>query len=225
MKKSYLIFNLTISIANIVLLVIFLSTNFKNKQCDIWADKSDCVYEVVLYQNDNLYGYATCFVIDRRGLVMTNKHVANIANTSIFIKINNEIYPASVEKMSVDYDMAILSVDYTFSKYLKIIEYKAKVGEKIYTIGNPNGIGLLLQQGIISGEKKYIVIDGLKYLVIQVSLALNEGNSGGPLFDENGNVIGIVSFRMRDKKGEVLDAISFCYSSDELISFISLYNS
>ena len=80
-----------------------------------------------------------------------------------------------------------------------------------------------MQQGIISGEKKNLLIEGKNYLVVQSSLALNEGNSGGPLLNKEGKVIGIISFRMKDKKGEVLDSISFCYSSDEIISFLQEY--
>lgn len=224
MKKKFLVINSIILFLNITLFAVLLFIICNNyKSTDIWKNKKDYVYEVILYKDDNEYAYATCFAIDNNGLVMTNEHVANVSNTTIYVKIQNDLYLATVENISTEYDIALMSINYTFKKCLEIVKYDAEVGDVVYTIGNPNGIGLLLSQGIISGEKKNIVIYGRNYLVIQTSLSLNEGNSGGPLFDKKGNVIGIISFRMKDKKGEILDAISFCYSSDEMISFINEY--
>lgn len=217
------VFNIILIVFNIIFLIIFFIDIFSKKEINIWGNTKDCVFETVLIQDEHVYAYATCFVIDRQGVVMTNKHVANVANTEIFILIHNERYPAKVEKISDSYDIAIMSVNYDFDKSLEIIKYNANIGDIVYTIGNPNGIGLLMQQGIISGEKKNLLIDGKNYLVVQSSLALNEGNSGGPLLNKEGKVIGIISFRMKDKKGEVLDSISFCYTSDEIISFLQEY--
>lgn len=218
--------NLMLLLVNISMLLIAIIININsNKEYDIWKEKKDCVYEVHLYDDGNINAYATCFVINKEGLLMTNKHVANVDDVDIYIIINGEKHKANVEHSSESYDLAILSVNYKFTKELNIIDYNSNVGDIVYTIGNPNGIGLLLQKGIVSGEKKNLIIEGGNYLVIQTSLALNEGNSGGPLFDENGNVIGIISFRMRDKKGDVLDSISFCYSSDEILFCVNeFYN-
>lgn len=221
--KRVLIINIILIVFNIIFLIIFSINIFSKKEINIWEDTKDCVFETVLIQDEHVYAYATCFVIDKQGVVMTNKHVVNVANTEIFVLIHNERYPAKVEKMSDEYDIAIMSVNYDFDNSLEIIKYNANIGDIVYTIGNPNGIGLLLQQGIISGEKKNLLIEGKNYLVVQSSLALNEGNSGGPLLNKEGKVIGIISFRMKDKKGEVLDSISFCYSSDEIISFLQEY--
>lgn len=205
-------------------MIIFMYMN-SNKEYDVWEESKDCIYEVHLYNDENINAYATCFVVDKEGLLMTNRHVANVDNMDIYIIINGEKYKANIKYVSEIYDLAILSVEYKFTKELKIIEYNSNVGDIVYTIGNPNGIGLLLQKGIVSGEKKNLVIEGKNYLVIQTSLSLNEGNSGGPLLDKNGNVIGIISFRMRDKKGDVLDSISFCYSSYEILFCVNeFYN-
>lgn len=214
---------LTFALSIISLGICILLLTSRNSRIDIWAEKSNSVFEVVLYQDGNLYGNATCFAFDRNGLVLTNKHVVNKPNTSIFVKICDSLYEATIEMISVEYDIAIMSVDYEFNDILKVVDYRASVGDVAYTIGNPNGIGLILQEGIVSGVKKIIVIDGNEYLVIQVSMSLNEGNSGGPIFDEKGNVIGIVSFRMKNSDNEIIDSITFCYSSDEILDVIESY--
>jgi serine protease Do len=67
------------------------------------------------------------------------------------------------------------------------------VGEKVYTIGNPSGLEATLGEGIVSGLRRY---DGVRY--VQTSAPISPGSSGGGLFDERGNLLGITSFNILD---------------------------
>ena len=108
---------------------------------------------------------------------------------------------------AMDYDIAILRVE--GSEYLKkrpVSEAKfgdsdkVQVGEKVYAIGNPDGAGIAVTEGIISVESEYITMnstDGsnnsVDYRVMRTDAAINSGNSGGALFNAEGNLIGIVN--------------------------------
>lgn len=67
------------------------------------------------------------------------------------------------------------------------------VGEKVYTIGNPSGLEATLGEGIVSGLRRY---DGVRY--VQTSAPISPGSSGGGLFDERGNLLGITAFKIED---------------------------
>ena len=69
------------------------------------------------------------------------------------------------------------------------------VGETVYTIGSPKGLERTLGQGLLSGLRK---MDGLEY--VQITAPVSEGSSGGGLFDDRGNLIGITTFTVRDSQ-------------------------
>ena len=108
---------------------------------------------------------------------------------------------------AMDYDIAILRVDdsdYIKTSVMSEAQFasseEVRVGEKVYAIGNPNGEGISITQGIISVESEYITMtstDGssrtVDYRVMRTDAAINGGNSGGALFNAQGGLIGIVN--------------------------------
>lgn len=95
-------------------------------------------------------------------------------------------------------------------------------GQSIYTIGNPNGFGLSFTAGVISSSSRLVISnDGSEIEAMQTSFVINEGNSGGPVFDKNGNLLGIISFRLRDKNGEIIQGVSFAIPNIPIKIFLS----
>lgn len=108
---------------------------------------------------------------------------------------------------AMDYDIAILRVEdneYVKTSVMSEAQFansdEVRVGEKVYAIGNPNGEGISITQGIVSVESEYITMtstDGanrtVDYRVIRTDAAINGGNSGGALFNAQGGLIGIVN--------------------------------
>ena len=131
------------------------------------------------------------FVIKKNGTVITNNHV--IANAEdIIVRINNKEYVAKVIGADPYSDLAVLKIDST--ETFKIVEFgnsdKARVGDWVMAIGNPFGLGGTVTSGIISARNRDINLTRYDDF-IQTDASINQGNSGGPLFNMDGDVIGI----------------------------------
>ncbi len=133
----------------------------------------------------------TGFFFNDGSTIVTNYHVIeNCTTASITLSTGEEYEVESILGYSEEKDIAILKVSCTNGIPLKTRETEVKTGEKVYAIGN--SLGFLdgsLSEGIISTAKRDI--DGATY--IQTTAAVTHGNSGGPLIDSYGKVIGIVS--------------------------------
>ncbi len=131
------------------------------------------------------------FIIKENGLVITNNHV--IANAEeILVRINNKDYKAKVIGADPYMDIAVLKMD-TKDKF-KAVKFgdsdKARVGDWVVAIGNPFGLGGTVTSGIISARNRDINLTRYDDF-IQTDASINQGNSGGPLFNLEGEVIGI----------------------------------
>ena len=131
------------------------------------------------------------FIIQKNGTVITNNHV--IVNAEdIIVRVNNKEYQAKVIGADPYSDLAVLKIE--SSETFKIVEFgnsdKSRVGDWVVAIGNPFGFGGTVTAGIISSRNRDIGLTRYDDF-IQTDASINQGNSGGPLFDLNGNVIGI----------------------------------
>ena len=132
------------------------------------------------------------FIIDKKGIVVTNNHVIKDAE-DIIIRVNgNKEYKAKVIGSDPLSDIAVLQLD-TEEKF-KPVKFgdsdKARIGDWVIAIGNPFGLGGTVTSGIISARNRSIGLTRYEDY-IQTDASINSGNSGGPLFDMNGDVIGI----------------------------------
>ena len=131
------------------------------------------------------------FVIKKNGIVITNNHV--IANAEdIIVRVNNKEYEAKVIGADPFSDIAVLKIETSDS--FKIVEFgnsdKARVGDWVVAIGNPFGLGGTVTSGIISARNRDVGLTRYDDF-IQTDASINQGNSGGPLFNLDGKVIGI----------------------------------
>ena len=131
------------------------------------------------------------FIIKEDGIVITNNHV--IANAEdILIRVGDKEYNAEVIGADPYMDLAVLKMK-TKDKF-KPVRFgdstKARVGDWVVAIGNPFGLGGTVTSGIISARNRSIGLTRYEDY-IQTDASINSGNSGGPLFDMNGDVIGI----------------------------------
>ena len=131
------------------------------------------------------------FVIKKNGIVVTNNHV--IANADdIVVIVNNKEYEAKVLGADPYADVAVLQIESkeTFTPVQFGDSDKARVGDWVVAIGNPFGLGGTVTSGIISARNRDINLTRYDDF-IQTDASINQGNSGGPLFNLNGQVIGI----------------------------------
>ena len=132
------------------------------------------------------------FIIDEKGIVVTNNHVIQDAE-DIIIRVNGDKeFKAKVIGSDPLSDIAILQLE-TKEKFIPVKfgnSDKARIGDWVIAIGNPFGLGGTVTSGIISARNRSIGLSRYEDY-IQTDASINSGNSGGPLFDMNGDVIGI----------------------------------
>ena len=132
------------------------------------------------------------FIIDAKGLVITNNHVIKGAE-DIMVTVNGENeYKAKVIGADPLSDIAVLKIqsEDIFIPVKLGDSDKARIGDWVIAIGNPYGFGGTVTSGIISARNRSIGLSRYEDY-IQTDASINSGNSGGPLFDMNGDVIGI----------------------------------
>jgi serine protease Do len=132
------------------------------------------------------------FVIDPSGIVITNNHVIGDANDIMVIFTDGRKLKAEIVGKDSKVDVAVLRVK--SDKPLKTVKFgdsdKMRVGDPVMAVGNPFGLGETVTAGIVSARNRDI--DSGPYdNFIQTDASINKGNSGGPLFNMQGEVIGI----------------------------------
>ncbi len=132
------------------------------------------------------------FIIDENGIVVTNNHVIQDAE-DIIVRVNGDKeFKAIVLGADPLMDIAVLQLE-TDEKFQPVSfgdSDKARIGDWVIAIGNPFGLGGTVTSGIISARNRSIGLSRYEDF-IQTDASINSGNSGGPLFDMEGNVIGI----------------------------------
>ncbi len=132
------------------------------------------------------------FVIDSAGIVITNNHVIADANEITVIFTDGQKLKAEVIGKDAKVDVAVLRVKP--EKPLKAVKFgdsdKMRVGDAVMAVGNPFGLGGTVTSGIVSARNRNIE-SGPYDNYIQTDAAINKGNSGGPLFNMDGDVVGI----------------------------------
>ena len=147
---------------------------------------------------DELYGSGTGFVVSSEGYILTNAHVVEGAS-KVTVKVfgEDEEREATLIGSDTETDIAVLKVEDAQLQPLKLGDSDAvRVGEYVLAIGNPlstDELANTITFGIVSATKREVTIDNYTNTYLQTDAAINFGNSGGPLINMNGEVIGINS--------------------------------
>ena len=144
------------------------------------------------------------FIISKDGFIVTNNHVVEDSE-EIAISLNDgSKYKAKVIGVDKKTDLALLKINPT--KELKFVKFgdstKSRIGDWIIVIGNPYGLGGSVSVGIISARSRDVT-NGQSDDFIQTDAAINKGNSGGPMFNLDGEVIGISAALFSPSGGNV----------------------
>jgi S1-C subfamily serine protease len=155
----------------------------------------------------------TGFLITNDGYIVTNAHVLSGSRYANAITSSRETIPMSLIGFDTVLDLALLHIDGDF-EYLEFEpSNNIVIGEKVIAIGNPLGLSFSVSEGIVSGVDR-VGINNLPAYV-QTDAALNPGNSGGPLINAKGKVIGINNFKVAG------DNLGFALESDYIISGVN----
>lgn len=146
------------------------------------------------------------FFIRHDGYILTNYHVIQDAITITVITHSGDSYTAQIIGIDKPSDLAVIKINATkkqndFKSVMFGNADEARIGDRVLTFGNPYGLGISVSEGIISAKARNIGIGEQQY--IQTDAAINQGNSGGPMFNIEGEVIGINTaiFSMKGASG------------------------
>ncbi len=194
----------------------------KQSFSELYENNIDSVVGIFAYPDNSStsYYWGTGIIISSNGYIITNEHVIDSCSSAEVRLSNGEIYPALLVGEDTKADVAVLKIE---ANGLKAAQFgdseELKVGQEMCVIGNPLGEELYgtLTNGIISSVNRRISVNGNTVSLIQGTAAINEGNSGGPMFDMYGRVIGMSVMRFSDS-GEKLsiDGIGFFIPSKTL---------
>ena len=167
-------------------------------------------------------GHGSGFAISNDGYLLTNYHVVagELAGDSTEIWIvqpGGGKLKADLVRFNVYRDIALLKVDSAFSKAFLLNDVKThKAFQEVYTIGAPMFAELLksYQKGTISNDRSAFGVD-----IIQVSMAINGGNSGGPLFDSTGKLHGVTVSKLI---GFSTEGIGFAIPAHKLSEYLNI---
>lgn len=208
---------------------ITLNTDFssKDEKLSIFTPKSSVktveeasLASVIVKRNDK--GHGSGFAISNDGYILTNFHVIAGKTTDQLegIKVilsNGEELEAKVVRYNRARDIALLKVDYQFEKAFALKSSKDFTSlQEVYTIGAPKSIelGQSITKGLLSNER-----NANNNSVLQLSISINGGNSGGPLFDTNGLLHGVIQSKL---VGYATEGVGFAIPSYLIADYLNI---
>ncbi len=211
-----------------------LPSNAGQKQLtprDVYAMNVGAVCGITTQITTNIYGQvatAACsgsgFVLTQDGYIVTNNHVVEDA-TSVTVKLyDGTEYDAQIVGADTMNDVALLKIDAENLQYVHVGDSdQIEVGEQVIAIGNPLfELTFTMTVGYVSALDREINIDGTPINMLQTDAAINSGNSGGPLFDMNGNVIGITTAKRsgQSSTGASIESINFAIPVNDAMRIV-----
>ena len=164
------------------------------------------------------------FIISADGLVVTNYHVIEGANQVSIITSDEEEYKVTVLGYDKTNDVALLKAEGSDFHFVTMgSSDELQVGDQVMAIGNPLGeLTSTLTVGYVSAKDRMVSTDGSAINMLQTDAAINSGNSGGPLFNAKGEVIGIntAKYSGTSSSGASIEGIGFAIPIDDVAGII-----
>lgn len=201
---------------------IELASSNEREELDYNSLYAKCIDSIVgiqaLYDGVDGYGWGSGIIISEDGYIITNSHVISQADNARVVLSDGSEYDALLVGEDTQSDIAVLKID-AGSKKLSPAEFgnsnELSVGDGVVAIGNPLGIEFsgTLTDGIISAIDRDMDYNGATLSLLQTNAAINEGNSGGPLINMYGQVVGITNMKMVNTTSATIEGIGFAIPS------------
>lgn len=236
MKSKKLICVLVILIMSIIAMlslgfnIYFLATTPKTAS-GVFNVAKDSVVEIKAETEDVGISYGSGVIVYSDGIIITNAHVVSYTKlgqsnffetVSIRLIDEQDFRGVNVVKCDLSLDIAVLKL--TCDRKIMPIEIgddtKLNYGDKVYAIGNMSNYGISLTTGYIAIPHIFVTYNDITRNVIQCNLTISDGNSGGALIDENGKLLGITTFRLKDQSNNIIYGISYCILINTVMEYI-----
>ena len=165
---------------------------------------------IFLDNSEQKLGLGSGIILSDNGYILTNQHVAGNKYSNCYVTLENgQIYDGTVVWADTNLDLAIVKIAATNLYYIELADSdKINLADEVYAIGNPIGIEFqrTVTKGIISGKDRTIKLqegETSSYMedLIQTDATINEGNSGGPLVNTKGELIGVNTVKITEAEG------------------------
>ncbi|HEV8464759.1 MAG TPA: Do family serine endopeptidase [Pseudolabrys sp.] len=163
-------------------------------------------------------GQGSGFFISADGYAVTNNHVVEKAESVQITTDDGKIHKAKVIGADPRTDLALIKVEDGPFPYVKLSDKSPRIGDWVLAVGNPFGLGGTVTAGIVSARGRDIGASAYDDF-IQIDAPVNKGNSGGPTFDTDGNVIGVNTAIFSPSGGSV--GIAFAIPSDTVSTVVA----
>jgi len=180
------------------------------KPSELFSQNTEAIVLIRIYdESGNLTGFGSGFNVHENGVILTNRHVVLSGGSYLDIKfpkhgLYEDVYIAGISDSTTD--ITVLRIDgKELPKVNDSPSVPVKVGDRIYTISNPEGLLNTLSEGLVSAER---VVDNTTFF--QITAPISKGSSGGAVFNELGEVIGIATMIMKEGQN-----LNFAVSIDE----------
>lgn len=181
----------------------------------------------VLGEQNTSYSVGTGVIFSEDGYIITNYHViSGCSACAVWVTDSYGVdieYPARLVGYDEDNDLAVLKID---AVDLPVAEFGVsddlKVGDRVYAIGNPLGLELrnTLTDGLVSAIDRDVDVEGVTMTLIQTNAALNSGNSGGPLINQYGQVVGVNTIKMMSGE-DTIEGLGFAIPTSLAVRWVN----
>lgn len=188
-KKILTTILIMVAMAIVVTTVFVLIANRNLSAEEIYNIASPSTVEIQI-QTENGLATGTGFFLDEKGTIVTNFHVIeNAKGGDVFLNNGEKYKILKLVGFDSDLDIALIQIDYTSHNVLPHRKSMLKTGETVYALGSSLGLSDSFSKGIVSANSRELG----SHIFIQITCPISHGNSGGPLIDCKGNVVGITS--------------------------------
>jgi len=208
------------------------SVSYEKTKGEVYADAVDSIvgikaeYEQTVasffgrYYTQTASSTGSGFFITADGYIVTNYHVIENADTITVSTYDGSTYKATVRGYEEANDIAVIKVEGSFKPVSVGSSSELSVGDDILVIGNPLGsLSYTFTDGVVSYLNRMITGDtGTTINMFQTNAAINEGNSGGPVYNMKGEVVGIASAKYASSS---IEGLGFCIPIDDVLKMIN----
>lgn len=208
-----------------------VTSNTSTPETDMISNCRKSVVEIILYSNNTVLGYGSGVIYSTDGYILTNYHVVTdpklTGYTTVVRLFDGTEYEAKYVCGDLETDITVIKINKDDCVAAVIGNSDTSVvGERVYAIGNPNGDGVTVTEGIISAKDRSLDVQSSNVTIrltnmIQITAPINAGNSGGGLFNAKGELIGIVNSKQYyDRGGNTVEGEGMAIPSARVVACV-----
>lgn len=208
-----------------------VTSNTSTPETDMIANCRKSVVEISLYSNNTLLGHGSGVIYTTDGYILTNYHVVTDTKltgyTAVVRLFDGTEYEAAYVCGDLETDITVIKINKNDCVAATIGNSDTSVvGERVYAIGNPNGDGITVTEGILSAKNRSLDVQSSNVTIrlsnmLLITAPINAGNSGGGLFNAKGELIGIVNSKTYyDKSGNTVEGEGMAIPSARVVACV-----